>query len=322
MNRRKFLKNTLLASLASVFTPAISKSVISSNSSLLAKSKPIIISTWEHGLKANEAAWSVLKSGGSSLDAVEQGVMVSESDPECTSVGYGGLPDASGRVTLDACIMDYNGNCGSVSYLQDIKNPIAVARKVMESTPHVMLSGFGAYKFAIKQGFKKENLLTENSRNRWINWKKNQNSLLMKDNHDTIGMLAIDKSGNISGACTTSGLAWKMHGRVGDSPIIGAGLYVDNEIGGACATGVGECVMKSVGSFLIVELMRSGFSPQQACEEAIRRIVANQKYQDVQVGYLAINKQGEYGAYSIKQGFKYSLHYKRKNNLLDAEFAN
>ena len=322
MNRRKFLKNTLLASLASVFTPAISKSVISSNTSLLAKSKPVIISTWEHGLNANEAAWSVLKSGGSSLDAVEQGVMVSESDPECTSVGYGGLPDASGRVTLDACIMDYKGNCGSVSFLQDIKNPIAVARKVMENTPHVMLSGFGAYKFAIKQGFKKENLLTENSRNRWINWKKNQNSLLMKDNHDTIGMLAIDKSGNISGACTTSGLAWKMHGRVGDSPIIGAGLYVDNEIGGACATGVGECVMKSVGSFLIVELMRSGFSPQQACEEAIRRIIANQKYQDAQVGYLAINKQGEYGAYSIKQGFKYALHYKRKNNLLDAEFAN
>ena len=171
MNRRKFLKNTLLASLASVFTPAISKSVISSNSSLLAKSKPVIISTWEHGFKANEAAWSILKSGGSSLDAVEQGVMVSESDPECTSVGYGGLPDASGRVTLDACIMDYKGNCGSVSYLQDIKNPIAVARKVMENTPHVMLSGFGAYKFAIKQGFKKENLLTENSRNRWINWK-------------------------------------------------------------------------------------------------------------------------------------------------------
>ena len=293
-----------------------------SSSVLVSKNKPIVISTWKHGLKANEKAWSILKDGGSSLDAVEQGVMVSESDPECSSVGYGGLPDASGRVTLDACIMNHKGDCGSVSYLQDIKNPISVARKVMEKTPHVMLSGFGAYKFAIKQGFKKENLLTEEARNRWIQWKKNQKPLSSEDNHDTIGMLAIDQNGDISGACTTSGLAWKLHGRVGDSPIVGAGMYVDNEVGGACATGVGECVMKSVGSFLIIELIRNGFSPQQACEEAVRRIIRNQNYKDAQVGYLAVNKQGEYGAYSIKQGFQYALYYKRKNTLLDSAFEN
>lgn len=321
MNRRKFLKNTLFASLGSAFAPVVSRSFISNSNLFLAKSKPIVISTWDHGIKANDTAWEILKRGGTSLDAVEQGVMVAESDPECSSVGYGGLPDASGRVTLDACIMNYNGECGSVSYLQNIKNPISVARKVMEDTPHVMLSGFGAYKFAIKQGFKKENLLTEDARNRWINWKKNQLPMSTEDNHDTIGMLSIDKSGNIAGACTTSGLAWKLHGRVGDSPIIGAGMYVDNEIGGACATGVGECVMKSVGSFLIVELMRNGLSPQQACEEAIRRIISKQNYKDAQVGYLAINKHGEYGAYSIKKGFKYALYYKRKNTLLDSEFA-
>jgi len=320
MNRRNFLRNSLLASFSALFANTFSKSISRYNNILLSKTKPIIISTWQHGLASNEAANLILKNNGNSLDAVESGVMVAESDPECNSVGLGGLPDSLGKVTLDACIMDHTGNCGAVSFLQNIKNPISVARKVMEETPHVMLSGYGAYKFAIEKGFKNEELLTKESRLKWIEWVKNKNYTPIEDNHDTIGMLAIDKKGNISGACTTSGLAWKKHGRVGDSPIIGAGLFVDNEIGGACATGVGESVIKSVGSFLVVELMRSGMHPQEACEEAIKRIIKNQDYNNIQVGYIAINKHGEHGAYSIHKGFNYALHYKKQNVLIESKF--
>lgn len=319
MNRRNFLKGSFLASFTAFFSPIFSKPILNFKP-FLKKKYPLVISTWNHGLKANEKAWSVLENNGNSLDAVQFGVMVSESDPNCTSVGYGGYPDALGQVTLDACIMNHKGNCGSVSFLRNIKNPISVARKVMEETPHVMLSGKGAYDFAIKKGFKKENLLTLKAKKAWIEWKKNK-KVFNNENHDTIGMLAIDNNGNISGACTTSGLAWKLHGRVGDSPIIGAGMYVDNDIGGACATGVGECVMKSLGSFLIVELMRSGMSPQEACEEAIKRILKKQILKkNVQVGYLAINKYGETGAFSIKKGFEYALFQNKKNVLLKSQY--
>ncbi len=320
MNRRNFLKNTLLASLSTLFFNGLSKQRNHFSNLLGIKNKNIVISTWEYGLKSNEKAMSILKEGGSSLDAVEQGVKVAESDPECTSVGFGGLPDSSGKVTLDACIMDSYGNCGSVSFLQNIKHPVSVARKVMEDTPYSILSGFGAYKFAVKNGFKKENLLTEESKNKWLDWIKNKNNISFEDNHDTIGILSIDQNGNLSGACSTSGLAWKMHGRVGDSPIIGAGLFVDNNIGGACATGLGECIIKSLGSFLIVELMRSGLHPQDACEEAIRRIIRNQVVNDVQVAFIALNKNGEHGAFSIRKGFKYALSKQKKNILIDSKF--
>jgi len=288
--------------------------------------KPLVVSTWRHGVPANEAAWPVLAGGGRALDAVEAGVRVCEADPEVTSVGYGGRPDREGHVTLDACIMDERGEAGAVAFLQDIMHPISVARKVMELTPHVMLVGEGARRFAVAQGFPEQDLLTDRARADWQEWlktgeykpwtpptdPKSTSSARPKpaDNHDTISMLAIDGAGNISGACTTSGLAYKMHGRVGDSPIIGAALFVDNEVGAACATGTGEEVMKTLGSFLIVELMRQGATPQEACEEGIARIRHRHRNDDitkVQVGYLAIDRQGNVGAYDIQPWFQYAI---------------
>ncbi|MDQ3535732.1 MAG: N(4)-(beta-N-acetylglucosaminyl)-L-asparaginase, partial [Bacteroidota bacterium] len=234
-----------------------------------------------------------------------------------------GHPDRDGRVTLDACIMDENGNCGAVAFLEHIKHPISVARLVMERTPHVMLVGEGALIFAIEQGFEKENLLTVESENDWKKWLETSEykPLINIENHDTIGMLAIDEQRNISGACTTSGMAYKLNGRVGDSPIIGAGLFVDNEIGGACATGVGEAVIKTVGSHLVVELMRHGKTPAQACKLAVERLIKKQKnYKELQVGYLAINKNGEYGAYSIQSGFDFAVHDGKGGRLIDAPY--
>ena len=262
MKRRDFLKKSAIITSASALAGCDVKVDFENVSSYKNGGLPIVISTWNHGIAANKVAMDVIINGGNALDAVEAGVRVTESDPEMMSVGYGGLPDRDGHVTLDACIMDHKGNCGAVSYLQHIKNPISVARKVMEETPHVMLSGKGALDFALEKGFEKENLLTEKAENLWKDWlvTSQYKPIVNIENHDTIGLLAIDKKGNISGACTTSGLAWKLHGRVGDSPIIGAGMYVDNDVGGACATGVGELVMKTLGSFLIVELMRQASS--------------------------------------------------------------
>lgn len=280
---------------------------------------PLVIATWNN-LKATEAGWNMLEKGGIALDAVEAGARVPEADPEDKSVGYGGLPDRDGFVTLDACVMDHKGNAGGVTFLQHIMHPVSVARKVMEKTPHVMLSGDGALQFALAQGFKKENLLTDNSKKAWEEWKKESKyaPVINIEQHDTIGILSIDSNNNIAGACTTSGLAFKMHGRVGDSPIIGAGLFVDNEVGGACASGLGELVMKTLGSFLIVELMRQGRSPQQACEEAVHRITKRYDYKDSQVAFLAINKKGEAGAYAIQKGFTYALFQNHENKLYDS----
>ena len=321
MKRRDFLKKSAIITTASALVACDVKVDFENVSSCKNGSLPIVISTWNHGITANKVAMDIIINGGNSLDAVEAGVRVTESDPEMMSVGYGGLPDRDGYVTLDACIMDHTGNCGAVSYLQHIKNPISVARKVMEETPHVMLSGKGALDFALEKGFKMENLLTEKAENLWKEWlvTSQYRPIVNIENHDTIGLLAIDEKGNISGACTTSGIAWKLHGRVGDSPIIGAGMYVDNEVGGACATGVGELVMKTLGSFLIVELMRQGMNPQEACEEAVMRIVSKEEYKDIQVGYLAIDKNGNYGAYSIHPGFNYALHINGENEMHDSE---
>ena len=321
MKRRDFLKKSAIVTTASALVACDVKLDFENVSSYKKGGLPIVISTWNHGIAANKVAMDIIKNGGNALDAVEAGVRVTESDPEMMSVGYGGLPDRDGHVTLDACIMDHTGNCGAVSYLQHIKNPISVARKVMEETPHVMLSGKGALDFALEKGFKMENLLTEKAENLWKEWllTSQYKPIVNIENHDTIGLLAIDEKGNISGACTTSGMAWKLHGRVGDSPIIGAGMYVDNEVGGACATGVGELVMKTLGSFLIVELMRQGMNPQEACEEAVMRIVAKEEYKDMQVGYLAIDKNGNYGAYAIHPGFNYALHLNGKNEMHNAE---
>ncbi len=290
--------------------------------SMIGMEKPIVISTWNFGMEANEEAWKVLGSGGSALDAVEQGVRQTEADAENGTVGLGGLPDRDGRVTLDACIMDHEGNAGSVCALEDILHPVSVARRVMEKTPHVMLVGEGAQAFALSEGFEKQNLLTEKAKKSWQEWlvKAQYAPKINVELHDTIGMLALDRTGNIAGACTTSGLAFKMRGRVGDSPIIGAGLFVDNEVGAAAATGLGEVVLKTLGSFLVVEMMRSGKSPYEACMEAVKRIAAKNKHiENFQVGFIAINKEGETGAFSIHPGFNYAVRNEKVNQVFDAE---
>jgi N4-(beta-N-acetylglucosaminyl)-L-asparaginase len=286
---------------------------------------PLVIATWDVK-NATAKAMEVLQAGGNVLDAVEQGCKVEEANAKGQSVGKGGLPDRDGNVTLDACIMDKHGNCGSVVYLQNITHAVSVARKVMEDTPHVMLAGEGAKQFAISKGFEAEDLLTEASKKAWEKWKveAKYKPIINIENHDTIGMLAIDKNGDISGACTTSGLAYKMGGRVGDSPIIGSGLFVDNEIGACVATGLGEEVVKTVGSFLVVELMRQGKSPQDACEEAINRIVnkPNSDYANFQVGYIAMNKRGETGHYSIHQWFSMTKFQDGLNEQIQSDYFN
>ncbi|WP_316749217.1 N(4)-(beta-N-acetylglucosaminyl)-L-asparaginase [Pedobacter gandavensis] len=334
-NRRKFIKaSALSASLLAIDRNSAAAMIPNLSTEPV---KPIVISTWDFGIAANQAAWKVLSKGGRALDAVEQGVHVPEADPNNQSVGYGGLPDRDGHVTLDACIMDDLGNCGAVAGLEHIMHPISVARMVMEKTPHVMLVGDGALQFALENGFKKENLLTKSSEKAWKEWLKTakyapvmniENKLYDKAaptrlpgnqyNHDTIGMLALDAKGNISGACTTSGMAYKLYGRVGDSPIIGAGLFVDNEVGGATSTGVGEEVIRNVGSFLVVELMRQGYTPEAACKEAVMRIIKKKPdiAKNIQVGFLALNKKGEYGAYAIQQGFSYAVCNQSKDDLL------
>ncbi len=318
-NRRKFLKSTVFSGLA-VTTAGLSSMACEASKPI---KKPIVISTWNHGLEANTAAWEVLSKKGRA-DAVETGVRVTEDDPNNATVGIGGFPDRDGVVTLDACIMDEFENCGSVAFLQNIKNPISVARKVMDDTPHVMLVGEGARRFAVEKGFKEENLLTEKSEKAWKNWLKNQDykPKINVENHDTIGMVALDDMGNLSGACTTSGAAWKMHGRVGDSPIIGAGLYVDNEVGACTATGLGEFVIKICGAYMIVELMRQGLSPSEACKQAVERLVRKypEDYKDLQVGFLALSKSGEYGAYSIHKGFNYAVKSNDEEELIDAPY--
>ncbi|WP_343664014.1 N(4)-(beta-N-acetylglucosaminyl)-L-asparaginase [Chryseobacterium mucoviscidosis] len=327
-SRRKFLKKSAVASLALAVNPLdlLAKNQPENNNTII--NKPIVLSTWNFGLKANEEAWTILGKGGRALDAVEKGVRFVENDPEERSVGYGGRPDRDGRVTLDACIMDENYNIGSVACLENIKNPISVARAVMEKTPHVMLVGDGALQFAVSQGFKKENILTPESEKEWKEWLKDSKyqPIVNIENHDTIGMIALDANGNLSGACTTSGMAFKMHGRVGDSPIIGAGLFVDNEVGAATATGHGEEVIRTVGTHLVVELMRQGRTPQQACKEAVERIVKitqrrNKNLKDIQVGFIALNKKGEYGSYCIQDGFSFAVYDQKGNRLENPGFA-
>lgn len=302
--------------------------------------KPIVISTWDAGINANKGAWNVLRSGGRALDAVEQGVMVTESEQSCC-VGLGAYPDRDGFVTLDASIMDETGNCGSVAFIERIKHPISVARRVMEKTPHVMLAGAGAQQFAVEQGFPLEDgKLSEDSKKAYNDWLKKSEYKPMVNienkggtafaplrlqngafNHDTIGMVALDAHGNLSGSCTTSGMAFKVRGRVGDSPIIGAGLFVDNEIGAATATGVGEEVIKVCGTHLVVQLMAQGLHPEEACKKAVEKIIRNfkgreDKLKDTQVGFIAINKQGEHGAYCIQKGFNYAVCYADDKNFM------
>lgn len=330
MKRRHFLKNASLSgvgiALGSTLAHCAENTKKQGNNEEIAKvptdKLPLVIATWNVP-EATSKAMETLQAGESALDAVEAGCRIEEANIKNKTVGKGGLPDRDGNVTLDSSIMNQHGDCGSVVYLQNITHAISVARKVMEDTPHVMLAGRGAEQFAYEQGFKKENLLTEASKKEWEEWKKTSKykPVINIENHDTIGMLAIDKNGDICGACTTSGLAYKMAGRVGDSPIIGSGLFVDNEIGAAVATGMGEEVVKTVGSFLVVELMRQGKSPQEACEEAVSRIVnkPGSGYKDFQVAYIAVNKNGETGAYAIHDGFTMAKFQGGKNENIKAD---
>ena len=281
------------------------------------------ISTWKTS-EANLMAGSLLEKGVDALSAAVSGVAIEEENPKNSTVGYGGAPDRSGIVTLDACVMNHIGDCGSVIAVENIVNVARLAKDVMEKTPHVMLAGKGAQEFAISEGYKKEDLLTQKSKEDWKKWLESEDykPIINIENHDTIGMLCLDKNNNISGACSTSGLAYKMKGRVGDSPIIGSGLFIDNKIGGAVATGLGEEVVKTVGSFLVVELMRQGKSPQEACEAAVKRIVKSNSQKDkFQVAYIAINKNGEVGSYSIEPGFTYMDYYNGENKEVKTDSA-
>jgi N4-(beta-N-acetylglucosaminyl)-L-asparaginase len=277
-----------------------------------------IVSTWDFGAAANSAAFAALKAGGSILDAVEAGAKVPEADPENHSVGYGGYPDRDGHVTCDAVIMDDAGNLGSVAALEDIVHAVSVARRVMEKTPHVMLVGEGARNFAVDQGFPITNLLTPAAEAAWKDWLKTsnyrpiiniENQRGTKYNHDTIGILGRTADGRLAGACTTSGMAFKMHGRVGDSPLSGCGLFVERGVGAATSSGVGEEVIRTAGSARVVHSMRAGMSPMAACREAVAHIASLRGIgiKDEQVGYLALAADGSVGAFAIQPGFTYAV---------------
>ncbi|MBL7747147.1 MAG: N(4)-(beta-N-acetylglucosaminyl)-L-asparaginase [Chitinophagaceae bacterium] len=338
INRRKFIESSVLSSAAML----LSKVAEGKETTASVKGNPVVISTWDAGLKANKGAWEVLSKGGRALDAVEKGVMVTEASKNCC-VGLQANPDRDGFVTLDACIMDEHFNCGSVAFLERIKHPISVARRVMEKTPHVMLVGAGAQQFAVAEGFPlEEQKLSEEAQQNYNEWLKESkymppaiNIENKKEhgpfapaklsngewNHDTIGMVAMDTHGNLSGSCTTSGAGFKMRGRVGDSPIIGAGLFVDNEVGACTATGQGEDVIRVAGSHTVVELMRQGLSPEAACKNVIQRIIKikKEKANDIQVAFIALNKNGQAGAYAIHEGFQYAIKAKGVEKLVNVK---
>jgi N4-(beta-N-acetylglucosaminyl)-L-asparaginase len=306
---------------------------------------PLMISTWDDGKNVNEAGWAELQAGKKALDAIEAGAIYIENKISCC-VGLGGNPDRDGIVTLDACVMDEAQNCGAVAGLEQIKHPLSVARKLMELTPHVLLVGAGAQQFAIEQGFKKEAAkLSDDAEKVYRQWLKkseykpviNIENLPNKTqhgpfapqffedgnaNHDTMGMLAIDVRGNISGGVTTSGMAFKLHGRVGDSAGIGAGLYVDNEVGAATSSGVGEEVVRICGTHLIVELMRNGMQAEKACKTAVERIVKRnpKKAAELQVGFVAVDKNGNAGAYAIQKGFVYAIKTANRDEIIAAPY--
>ena len=326
-DRRHFIKIGLAgtAALATGCAAAVTQEVEANEAAppLAKPDGPIILSTWDHGMPANAKAWAVLAAGGSVLDAVEQGVMVTESDFSNRSVGLGGMPDRDGHVTLDACIQDHDGRAGSVAFLQRFEHPISIARAVMEKTPHVMLVGSGAERWALENGFTRNEMEIPEVKKAWQEWlvKSEYKPIANIENHDTIGMVAMDTNGKLAGSCTTSGMAYKIHGRVGDSPIIGAGLFVDGDAGAACATGVGELAIRTVGSHSVVELMRQGRTPEEACMEIVRRIQKkNPDLKDMQIGFLAIRADGAYGGYALRKGFSYALSTNDRKVLVPSHF--
>jgi N4-(beta-N-acetylglucosaminyl)-L-asparaginase len=338
INRRKFIHASVFTSFAGL----LANKVHAIPTQKIITGKPVVISTWDAGIAANKAAWEVLSKQGTAIDAVEKGVMVTEDSQNCC-VGLGANPDRDGFVTLDASIMDDKFNCGSVAFLERIKHPISVARRVMEKTPHVMLVGAGAQQFAVAEGFLlEEQKLSEDAKKAYENWLKKSEykppAINVENkqghgpfapaklesgewNHDTIGMVAMDSFGNLSGSCTTSGAGFKMRGRVGDSPIIGAGLFVDNEVGACTATGQGEDVIRVAGSHSVVEMMRQGLSPEAACKKIVERIVKikGDKVKDIQVAFLAVNKKGQVGSFAIHPGFEYAIKNSTEEKLVKSK---
>jgi N4-(beta-N-acetylglucosaminyl)-L-asparaginase len=324
MSRRRFIKNLGLAGAGLAVNPLKSKAQLP-NLNPPVKNNPLVISTWIHGMEANAGAWEILSNGGNALDAVQKGVAVTENDLNNRSVGLGGRPDRDGHVTLDACIMDHDSRCGAVAFLEEIIHPIDVARAIMDKTPHVMLVGKGAQQWALENGFTKASFQVpvppvQKDYEEW-RIKSEYKTGVNVENHDTIGMLALDANGRMAGACTTSGMAYKIRGRVGDSPIIGAGLFIDGDVGGATATGVGEAMIRTAGSSAVVESMRRGASPEEACYDIVQRILKKHPGVDgMQVGFLAMNMQGETGGYSVYNGFNYALRNTGQNEMIDAKY--
>jgi isoaspartyl peptidase/L-asparaginase-like protein (Ntn-hydrolase superfamily) len=301
---------------------------------------PIIVSTWSFALRANEAAWPALVAGGSSLDAVETACRFAEADPDVDSVGFGGLPDRAGAVTLDAAVMTGPSSCGAVCAVSRHLHAVSIARAVMERTPYVLLAGAGADDFADEQGFPEADLVAPAARAAWEAWRRAPHAVDQSRDraaaarpvdhgaggplfaHDTIGALAIDGEGRMAGACSTSGMPYKRPGRVGDSPIIGDGLYVDPAVGAATATGTGELVMGLCSSFLAVEEMRRGRSPLDALREAIERIrAAHALRPEHQVAMIALRADGTWAAAALRDGFKASVRDRRGARVTDPEFV-
>ncbi|MDA0986876.1 MAG: N(4)-(beta-N-acetylglucosaminyl)-L-asparaginase [Bacteroidetes bacterium] len=336
MKRRIFIQKTAFASIL----PLIPKNTFSNPASSF---KPISIASG-NGLQATAKAMEIILKGGDALDAVVAGVNIVENDPNDNSVGYGGLPNYEGVVELDSSVMHgATHRAGAVAALQNIKNPASVAKMVLERTDHVLIVGEGALKFARMHGFKEENLLTEESRKEWVKWREmmskeddylpphsideldlGANTKEALKTYGTINCLGLDLAGNISGVTTTSGLSYKIPGRVGDSPIIGAGLYVDNEVGAAGSTGRGEANLLDCSSFMIVEFMRQGLSPTDACLEACKRIATHTKEKrlltkdgkpNFNVSFYAINKKGGYGSAAIYEGIKYAVNDGKESRL-------
>ena len=310
--RREFIKTgAALAAGAGVHLAAPQPSLANQEKS----KRPLFVATWKFGKAVCERAVKTAMEGKPMLDAIERGIWVAEMDAGNASVGLGGTPNADGVVELDACIMSGpDHGAGSVAGLRDILHPISVARKVMEETRHVMLVGDGARQFALEQGFSKTELLTDNQRDRWKAWsaakkKKEEAETVDEDQHDTITLVGVDEEGNLWGGCSTSGMGFKLPGRVGDSPIIGSGLYVDNQVGAAGATGIGENVMRYCASFMIVQFMREGSSPTEACERAIRQIEKSdpKSIGELDINFIALNKAGEHGAAGTSKGFVYAV---------------
>ena len=295
--------------------------------------KPVVLSTWDYGLRTNAEAWKILQAQGLALDAVIAGAELSELDADNQYVGLGGFPDRDGRVTLDASVMDHRYNMGSVAGLENMPRAAALARMVMERTPHTMLVGDGALQYAMEQGFETMNLLTPASEAAWRQWLETSDYVpgvnvenspmptVNPDNHDTMGLVALDFEGRLAGVCTTSGMAYKMHGRVGDTPLIGSGLYVDPEVGAVTATGHGEEIVRAGGSLLVIEGMRQGLSPEEACRKVAQRVLMQLKHRgkdpsNYQACFLALDKRGQYGACSMQAGFTYAVHDTAQGNRL------